>query len=368
MPMKSRVAGIPIYLDRNENNYGPAPACFDVLRRIDSSVMSFYTKVHTRGVKSIITERLAREYDVPETSILLGYGAEDLLKQAVACFLRAGGRLMIPSHSWWYYKAIAGEVGGKNVEYPLIRGKNAFAYDIDEMLRVYARERPDMVFVSSPNNPTGNAMSPEDADSFLNAVRDVPVVFDEAYWFDGQPLQIRRLLELHPNMLIVRTFSKYYALAGVRIGFAFIGDRLKRMEKMSHRYLGFNRMSEEVAVAALDSSEYYTRIARTMREDRDLYYTTLGALPGVTVFRSEANFVLVEIPGNMPGPLKEFLTARGIIVKFMDEQLLNSHVRITLGTREQNLLVIDAIREFFGEGEPHSPQHPAGDNPRSDAR
>lgn len=338
----------PIYLDRNENNYGPAPACFDALRRADHTVMSFYTRVHTRGVKSIITERLAKEFAVPESGILLGYGAEDLLKQAVACFLGAGEKLMIPSYSWWYYKEIASEVGGVNIEYPLIKGKDTFSYDIDGMMKVYERERPRVVFISSPNNPTGNAMSPEEMDDLLRVLKDVPVVFDEAYWYNSQRLQVRRLLEEYPNILIVRTFSKYYALAGLRIGFAFVGEGLKKLEKMSHRYLGFNRLSEEVAVAALDSPDYYARVADQMRCDKELYYRDLGSLPGCTVYRSEANFILVEIPNAIKSPLKDHCMKRGIVLKFMDEPLLNSHIRITLGTGEQNRLVINAIQEFFG--------------------
>jgi histidinol-phosphate aminotransferase len=336
----------PIYLDRNENNYGPAPACFDVLRTLDHSVMSFYTKIHTRGVKSIVTERLASEFGIPESAVLLGYGAEDLLKQAIACFLHAGEKLMVPSHSWWYYKSIAGEVGGRYVEYPLIKGEDSFTYDVEAMLRVYTVERPQIVFISSPNNPTGNAMGESDVKTLLSALRDVPVVFDEAYWFDSRPLEVRRLLEDHPNILIVRTFSKYYALAGLRIGYAFVGEQLKKLEKLSHRYLGFNRLSEEVAMAALDSPDYYRRIASNMRADKDLYYRELGRLPGFTVFRSEANFLLVEIPEGFGKPLKDFLTGRGIYLKFMDEPQLHSHIRITVGTPRQNRTVIDAIKDF----------------------
>jgi histidinol-phosphate aminotransferase len=338
----------PIYLDRNENNYGPAPACFDVLRTLDHSVMSFYTKIHTRGVKSIVTERLAGEFGTPESAVLLGYGAEDLLKQAIACFLHAGEKLMVPSHSWWYYKSIAGEVGGLNVEYPLIKGEHSFTYDVEAMLRVYAVERPQVVFISSPNNPTGNAMGESDVKTLLSAVREVPVVFDEAYWFDSRPVEVRRLLEEHPNVLIVRTFSKYYALAGLRIGFAFVGERLKKLEKLSHRYLGFNRLSEQVAMAALDSPDYYRRIATNLRADKELYYRELGGLSGFTVFRSEANFLLVEIPEGLGKPLKDFLTGRGIFLKFMDEPLLHSHIRITVGTPGQNRIVISAIKEFLG--------------------
>jgi histidinol-phosphate aminotransferase len=255
--MTSHPPRAPIFLDRNENNYGPAPACIDALRRAEPLSLSLYTRAHTRGVKSALSERLAKEMDVPEERILLGYGAEDLLKQTIQCYLKPGAKLMIPSYSWWYYKEIASEVGGTNVEYPLVKGKERFAYDVSGMIDVYRREKPGVVFVSSPNNPTGNSMSSAEMTRVLDALRDVPVVLDQAYWYNAAALSVKEIVERYPNTLLVRTFSKYYALAGVRVGFAAAGTGLAELVKMSHRYLGYSRVSEEIAMAALDSAEYY---------------------------------------------------------------------------------------------------------------
>jgi histidinol-phosphate aminotransferase len=345
--MESQAANTPVYLDRNENNYGPAPACMEALKRAEPLTLSFYTKAHTRGVKSALSERLAGEVGVPEERILLGYGAEDLLKQTVQCYLHPGAKLMIPAFSWWYYKEIASEVGGENVEYPLVKGKESFAYDVPGMLAAYRKEKPEVVFVSSPNNPTGNSMSAKEMTAVLDALRDVPVVLDQAYWYNAAALSVKEIVDRYSNTLIVRTFSKYYALAGVRVGFAVAGEGLGKMVKMSHRYLGYNRVSEEVALAALDSADYYRGIAEKMARDKELYYSRVGTLPGVTVFRSDANFLLVEIPASVRDRLKDFLTSRGLILKFMNEPLLKSHIRITLGTQEQNGRVIAAFQEFF---------------------
>ena len=85
-----------VYLDRNENNYGPAPLCFEVLKKADYSKLSCYTKAFASGVKSILSERLAKEVNLPENRVLLGYGAEDLLKQAILCYLSKDEKLLIP--------------------------------------------------------------------------------------------------------------------------------------------------------------------------------------------------------------------------------------------------------------------------------
>ena len=335
-----------IYFDRNENNYGPAPKCFDILKNADLTKISFYSKVFTKGVKSILSERLAKEFDIDEKNVLLGYGAEDLLKQVVQCYMNESQKIMIPTYSWWYYKAMADEVNGQNVEYPLIEGEDTFYYDVKAMLELFKKEKPSVVLISSPNNPTGNSLSKENLFKVLEAFKDAVMVLDEAYWYDSSNEYVKGLIQKYPNLIVIRTFSKYYALAGMRIGFALVGENHKNLAKFTNRYLGFNRLNEEVAIAALDSADYYHSIADKMCEDRQLYYDELGKLPGFKVFKSNANFILVKIPEEIKVPLKEFLTGKNLIVKFMNEELLNSHLRISLGTQEQNRMVIDAIKEF----------------------
>src|ERR1051325_10486238 len=105
-----------IYLDRNESQYGPAPACYEALKADNFKNMSEYSRDFARGVKSALTERLAHDLGIPEKQIILGYGGEDLLKQAVHCYLNKGDKIMIPSYSWWYYKKISDEKGGIKVE------------------------------------------------------------------------------------------------------------------------------------------------------------------------------------------------------------------------------------------------------------
>jgi histidinol-phosphate aminotransferase len=336
-----------ILLDRNENNYGPAPACFEVLEKAGQNLFSNYTDAYKRGVKSSLSERFAADFNIAEERIILGYGAEDILKQLVQCYLGPGEKLMIPTYSWWYYKAIADEVGGNNVEYPLLKGEDSFYYDINTMLSLVDNEKPKLVFLSSPNNPTGNSISANDLDKVLSHSKDTIVALDEAYWYDTKHEHAKYLVDTYPNLVVIRTFSKYFALAGIRIGFALIGKNLTRLANLANRYLGFNLISEKIALAALDSPQYYEDIAGKMNSDKELYYKELGEIPGFTVYKSDANFIFVEIPGEIKETLKKFLTDKGLIIKFMNEEILNSHLRITLGTQEENRMVIDAIKEYF---------------------
>jgi histidinol-phosphate aminotransferase len=341
------VTGKIIYLDRNENNYGPAPACYDVLKKADLSRLSWYDRSYTKGILGPLSDRLAHDFGVAEDRVLLGYGAEHILKQTIQCYLAKGKKLMVPAYSWWYYKKIASEVDGLSVEFPMTVGEDRFLYDIAGMREVYARERPAVVFISSPNNPTGNSLDAASLEAILRDFRDSVVVLDEAYVFGTKTAYVKDLIDANPNLLVVRTMSKYYALAGVRIGFALMGKGLAALAKFSNRYLGYNRLSEEVAIAALDSPGYYREIAGKMDEDKERYYAVLGGLPGFRVFRSDANFILAAISPAHRSPLKAYLEERGLIIKFMDEPLLNSHVRITIGTQDENRTLIDAIKSFF---------------------
>jgi len=340
-----------IYLDRNENQYGPAPACFKALRDPDFKLLSEYSRDFSRGVKSCLSARLAAEFNVSEKNIVLGFGGEDILKQAVHCYIHKGDKIMIPSFSWWYYKKIADEVSGIKVEYPIVEGTDSFHYDIGSMLKIYREHKPKLVLISSPNNPTGNRLEPEELKTVLKEMREAVVVLDEAYtlFYDKSASRLKEIVEEFPNVLIIRTFSKYYALAGLRIGFALMGRNHEQFSLFSARYLGYNRLSEKIALAALDSEEYYGGMCKKMNADMDMYFTEFNKLPGFKAYRSFANFILVKIPPAIKEPLNKYLTGRGMIVKFMAEDGLFTHIRITLGTREQNSALMNMIKKFLQE-------------------
>jgi len=148
--------------------------------------------------------------------------------------------------------------------------------------------------------------------------------------------------------LLTRT-SGAKPLAGIRIGFALMGTNLARFSKFSARYLGYNRLSERIAIAALDSDDYYSEMRLKMLSDIDMFYNELNELPGFQAYKSLANFILVEIPEPIKVPLKNHLLAKSLVVKFMDEDNLRSHIRISIGTQEENRMLMDAIKEFVNQ-------------------
>ena len=342
------------YLDRNEFNFEPSEKVLEAVKNFDPKDLCFYTRIYDEGKKSVVSVRLSEIYGVPENQVILGYGGEDILKNTVHYFLMVGDNktILITDFSWWYYNRIAGECGGNFEMYPLHETDDTFAYDIDEVIAYTNRVHPRMLLLASPNNPTGNGLTPEEIGRIMeNIPSDTIVLIDEAYasFISTDTHYIAPLVERYNNLIISRTLSKFYGLPGLRLGFGFIGKGHDAFTSYVNKYLGYNRFSEAVALAALDSDDHYRRVADEMDWGRQLYKKELGNLPGFKVYKSVANFILIKYPLEIKEPLKAALAAEDYKIKFMSDKGLESCVRITLGRREQTQAVCDTILRIYNE-------------------
>ena len=294
------------FLDRNEFNFEPSQKVVEAIKSFDPKTLCFYTRIYDEGKKSVISVRLSEIYGVPEEQVLLTYGGEDMLKNAIHYFLMLDDnkRILIPEFSWWYYNRVASECGGSFEMYPLHEKDDTFAYDIDE---AYA--------------------------SFITSDTDY----------------IAPLVNKYDNLIISRTLSKFYGLPGLRCGFGFIGKGHDQFLSYVNKYLGYNRFSEAVALAALDSDEHYRHVADDMEWGRQLYKKELGHLPGFKVYKSVANFILIKYPIAIKDALMQALKIQDYKIKFMSDKGLESCLRITLGRKEQTQTVVDTILKVYSE-------------------
>lgn len=343
------------YLDRNESQTGPAPEIFQFLKKVDLNHLSWYSRDFMQGIKSRLSKRIADDFGFSENQVILSYGSEDLLKQIIHCYVNPGDKIMIPREAWWYYKKVASERGGYNVEYPMKKGTldgiPYYLYDTDEMIKIYNQEKPKVVVVASPNNPTGNRIDSSGLKKFLDASKDTVVMIDEAYWGFGSTENeyVKPYIEQYPNLIICRTFSKFFALAGIRIGFAFAGNNLKTLIGFTTRYLGYNRISERLGEIALDNMKWYEKVGKQYEKDKQMMYDEFSKLKGFTPYKSFANFILVDMPAEIRPGLKKYLTERNLIIKFLDEDAFKTEARISLGTKKQNKLLMHAIKQYCKE-------------------
>ncbi|MDD5815639.1 MAG: histidinol-phosphate transaminase [Bacteroidales bacterium] len=337
------------FLDRNEFNFQPSDMVVEALKNFPPERLGFYTRIYDEGKKSILSVFLSELFGIDEKQVMLGYGGEDLLKQIVhyALTLPDGNKTMlVPKFSWWYYKSIADEVGGETIQYPLYEDEHTYRYDLTRLEEMVQELNAKILLLASPNNPTGNSLTPDEIDQILNKVPESTyVVIDEAYasYINKDTTYIARLIGKHPNLLIVRTMSKFYGLPGLRMGFGFIGEKLLPFSRYGNKYLGYNRISEDVAIAALKSDAHYRAIADSMEQDRQMYRRELEQLSGFKVYDSQANFILVKYPIELKDRLQAAFKEQDYKVKFMNEPDINTHMRITLGRPEQNRIVADTI-------------------------
>ncbi|MCE2616943.1 pyridoxal phosphate-dependent aminotransferase [Phocaeicola oris] len=338
------------FLDRNEFNFEPSEEVVKAFKNFDIKKLCFYTRIYGEGKKSIFSDFLSERYDINEQQIILGYGAEDLLKQAVHYFLTEGGSktMLIPKYSWWYYKSIADEVAGTTLQYPVYENGDTFCYDFEGLKAMVDEVKPKILLVASPNNPTGNGLEPSELERLLQMVQPSTIVLvDEAYasFVSDDTSYVKKLVETYSNVVICRTLSKFYGLPGLRMGFGFVGrgEEMDRFTRYSNKYLGYDRLSEEIAIAALKSEEHYRHVANVMQEAREMYNREIAPLNGFKVYRSVANFILIKYPIELKEALQQAFADQSYKIKFMDEPGINTHMRITLGRREQNRTVCDTI-------------------------
>ncbi len=345
------------YLDRNEFNFEPSQKVVEAIKNFDPKTLCFYTRIYDQGKKSVISVRLSEIYGVDESQVLLTYGGEDMLKNAIHYFLSINSqstengqepntKILIPEFSWWYYNRVASECGGTFEMYPLHEKDDTFAYDIDEVIEYTNRVHPRMLLLASPNNPTGNGLTPEEIGRIMeNIPSDTMVLIDEAYasFISTDTAYIAPLVNKYSNLIISRTLSKFYGLPGLRVGFGFIGKGHDQFESYINKYLGYNRFSEAVALAALDSDEHYRKVADDMQWGRDLFKKELGQRPGFKVYKSVANFILIKYPIEIKDKLMEALKIQDYKIKFMTDKGLESCLRITLGRKEQTQTVVNTI-------------------------
>lgn len=340
------------YLDRNEFNFAPSEKVINAVKDFAPNTLCFYTRIYDEGKKSVVSVRLSEIYGVPEKQVLIGYGGEDILKNAVHYYLTKGDNktILIPEFSWWYYNRIAGECGGETYMYPLYEREDTFAYDVEEVIEYTNRIHPRMLLLASPNNPTGNCLSPEEIGRIMeNIPEDTMVLIDEAYasFITTDTAYIAPLVNKYSNLIISRTLSKFYGLPGLRMGFGFMGAGHDNFLSYANKYLGYNRFSESVALAALESDDHYRKVADEMEWDRQLFKKELGDLPGFKVYKSVANFILVKYPVEIKDALQKAMAEQDYKIKFMTDKGLESCLRITLGRKEQIQVVVDTIKRVW---------------------
>jgi len=323
-----------VKLDAMENPY-PLP---ENLRREFAAVLARVdVNRYPTPSPQKLRDAIAKRMNVPAgMEVLLGNGSDELIAMLITALARPGATLMYPSPTFVMYSMGATFSGMRAVAVPL---RDDFTLDADAFIARMQVEKPALVFLAYPNNPTGVLYPENDLLKILKASTGL-VVIDEAYHVFARKTFMPRLAEF-PNLVVVRTVSKL-GLAGIRLGYlAGRPEWIRELNKVRQAY-NVNVLTQAAALFVLERLEVLEEQAARIRADRALLGEAIAALPGTRVFPSEANFFLVRVPD--AEATYEALTRQGVLVRNLHPGLDNC-LRINVGTPDENRILLTALRE-----------------------
>jgi len=330
-----------VKLDANENPYGPPEAVFKALAQ--SKFPHIYPDPESRRLRA----QLSLDCGIPADNILVGCGADELIDLLLRIVLEPGDFIVNTPPTFGMYAFDCAINAGRVIDIP--RGEApGFKINVRGIQEAVRENKPKVLFLTSPNNPDGSIIDPEDIDELLKL--PVLVILDEAYieFCDSQESRVPDVLQ-HDNLVVLRTFSKRAGLAGIRIGYGAVPLWLMNYCWRVKQPYNVSVLAEEAACAALESKEYLQRVKDLLVEERGRLFSKLEQFSSLTPYPSNSNFILTKVAGDA-AELKSYLATRGIIVRYYSSpEQLKSCVRISVGKPEHTDKLISALQAYFSD-------------------
>ncbi len=331
--------GSIIKLASNENPLGPSPKAIDAIKE----------KIHELhrypdGSGFYLKEKLSQKLGLPKNRIIIGNGSNELIELVIRTFLLPEEEAIQPFPTFLVYEKIVKGAGGKIVSVPLKK----FKIDLDAILKKI-NSNTKIIFINNPNNPTGQAINKTEMKNFLISIpKDVIVVIDEAYIefsLDANIAKGIELIDVHPLIFVIRTFSKLYGLAGLRIGYGFGSKILIDYMERVRQPFNVNILAQAGAIAALEDKEFILDTINTIEEGKKYLYQQLDII-GLEYIPSTTNFFLIKFPCNA-NRIYEKLLKNGIIVRYMQSYGLSEYIRISVGLMQENMKFISTLKDIL---------------------
>lgn len=332
----------PVKINQNENPYDLEER---VKRRVLEAALARPWSRYPDFDPRQLVERLARFSGWRPDGILVGNGSNEMIEALLLVTVGPGTRVVVPEPTFTLYALLARILGGETIRVGL--GPD-LDYQIEEIGRVRRELAAPLTIVCSPNNPTGGALSVEEVERLCED-SDGLVVVDEAYHeFSGRT--VVPLLGRHPNLVVLRTFSKAMALAGLRVGYLLAAPELVREINKARLPYNVNFFSQLAAHAALEEWEQLkTNVERIVAAREGLFHG-LYRVPGVRPYPSHANFILFELSEAEPRAVFESVCKRGVLVRDVTSYpRLSRCLRVSVGSEPENEAFLTALRHALEE-------------------
>lgn len=332
-----------IKMASNENPLGVSPKALRAMQEALTRLNHY-----PDGASYEFRAALAAHFDVDQSQVAVGNGADDLILELSMAFLDEGDDIVVSRSSFPMYDIYAAAMRARMIKTPLTP---QLGIDLNAMADAVT-DRTRLIYVCNPNNPTGTIACAGDVSQFVERIPErVIIVMDEAYVemvaSDDFPDSLAYVRDGRPNVVVLRTFSKVYGLAGIRIGYGFAhSDLVSTLLKIKPPF-NVNVLAQAAGIAALQDADFVARSVEANRKGREALYEGLGCL-GLEVTPSHTNFVLVRF-GPDAGDVQQALLERGVIVRPCGGYDLPEHLRISIGTPEENARLLRDVEAVLAD-------------------
>lgn len=332
-----------IKLASNENPLGPSAAA-------KSAMMDAMEEMHIYpdGSSYYLKDAIAKKYNIQTENIIVGNGSDELIKLIAETYVNSDDEVIIGSPSFSEYIFATHLMGGRIVSVPLTAD---YRFDLDAMIAAIT-EKTKVIIICNPNNPTGTMVNKQEVNAFIAQVPDhILVVFDSAYAEyaedDGQYESGSTYVIKYPNVIELRTFSKIYALAGLRVGYGIAAAETIAMIGRTREPFNVNKMAQAAAVAALGDITHVEHSRKINHEGKKYLYDQFQQM-GLKYIPTHANFIMVDVERDSK-EVFQTLMAKGVIVRTGDIFGMPTYLRVTIGLPEENQRFIAALKEILAK-------------------
>lgn len=327
-----------VKLASNENPLGPSPLVVEAIQKATKS-LSLYPDGNGFTLKTALSDK----YAVEANQITLGNGSNDVLEIIARTFVTAEDEVLYSQYTFAVYPIVTQAIGAKGVVAPAVD----FGHDLDAMSKLIS-ERTKVIFIANPNNPTGTYLPSKELEAFVAKVPEKTlVVLDEAYVeYGDQDVDTISWLAKYPNLVITRTFSKAYGLAGLRVGFALSHPEVADLMNRVRQPFNVNSLALATATVALNDDDYLIK-TKQINDAGMMQLTSAFDAMKLSYIPSKANFITVDVETNA-NEVFEALLQQGVIVRPIGGYGLPQHLRVSIGLESENQRFIDALASILG--------------------
>ena len=350
--MPDNCASDQLMLHLNENHFADNAPLLAELDAMDGQALARYPEQGNRE----LCDCLCEIYGVHPDEVLIQVGCSALLDQLVNAFVEPATRVLLLRPSWSFYDHLVEGRGGAIVECPLRLGPAGFEFSQARFDAALTMHRPRLAIIGSPNNPTGNSLSSEVLSSLAHKHRETIFLVDETYLgFSGvERPPVSETLRSTPNVVLLRSLSKFHGLAGIRVGFAFAHREVMRALRGAQPAFGLSVVDQRIAAARLRERSYAEGIVARCNRSKAALLAGVNSSACLRAYATEANFVLVRTPPGQASTIRDHLHAEGITIAVKNFDGQDQHLRITLADEATMVRVAKGLLECTRT--PHEPR------------